>query len=164
MFEVIVELGLKAGIFARRGVSGLDRQDQRHQCLGDKAPTIDSETAALVRTASETVGELRSHSAPSSRAAARKALILSRSFSPRPFSTPDETSTGGAPERRIASGNSSAVKPPDSIHTRRQERPAIRPQSKARPLPPGSASGRRGGFASNSRKSATSSYRAATST
>src|SRR5262249_59879001 len=140
MFEVIVELGLKAGIFARRGVSGLDRQDQRHQCLGDKAPTIDSETAALVRTASETVGELRSHSSPSARAAARKALILSRSFSPGRFSTPEETSTAVAPEMRTASGNSSAVKPPDSIHTRRQERPAIRPQPKANPLPPGTAS------------------------
>src|SRR6516165_161937 len=63
-----------------------------------------------------------------------------------------------APEIRTASGNSSAVKPPDSIHWRRQDRPAISPQSKARPLPPGSASDRRGGLASNNSKSAASSY------
>src|SRR6516225_6488744 len=81
---------------------------------------------------------------PSAWAAARKARILSRSFSPGRLSTPEETSTDAAPEIRTASGNSSAVKPPDSIHWRRQDRPAISPQSKARPLPPGSASLRRG--------------------
>ena len=62
-----------------------------------------------------------------------------------------------APEIRTASSNNSAVSPPDSIHGARQERPAISAQSKARPLPPGRGSGRRGGFASNSKTSATSS-------
>ena len=55
MFEVIVELGLKAGVGARRGIGRLDRQHQRHQGLGDIAPAIDAEMAALVGTAAKTV-------------------------------------------------------------------------------------------------------------
>ena len=48
MFEVIVEFALKAGIGAGLAIRRLDREDQRHQGLGDKAPAIDAEMAALV--------------------------------------------------------------------------------------------------------------------
>src|SRR6266403_2115116 len=164
MFEVVVELGLEGGVAARCGIGGLDREHQRHQGLGDKAPAINAEMAALVRTTAESIGKRHRSPHPRARAAARKAAILPRFFSPGRLSTPEDTSTAAAPEMRTASGNISAVSPPDSIHGRRQDRPAIRAQSKARPLPPGNASGRRGGFASNSNRSATSSYRAAAST
>ena len=69
-----------------------------------------------------------------------------------------------APEISTASARSAAVSPPDSIHGRCHRRPAMSRQSKARPLPPGSASLRRGGLASNSRRSAISSYEAAAAT
>src|ERR1700741_3024655 len=158
MLEVVVELGLKAGIGTCLSIGGLDGENERHQCLGDEAPPVDAKMAALVRPAAEGVRDPHPGPHPSARAAARKARILSRSFSPGRLSTPEETSTDSAPEIRTASGNSSAVKPPDSIHWQRQDRPAISPQSKARPLPPGSASRRHGGFASKSNKSAASSY------
>src|SRR5215813_8533896 len=137
MFEVIVEIGLKAGIFARRGVSSLDRQDQRHQGLGDKAPAIDAEMAALVRSATKGVRDLHPQFSPKRPGSGKKCPDLVEILFPRTV-----FDTGGDIDRRragnaSASGNSSGVKPPDSIHTRRQERPAIRPQSKARPLPPG---------------------------
>src|ERR1700751_996435 len=164
MFEGVVKFGLKTGIFARRGVSGLERGAERHKALAAKAPAIDAEMAALVRPSPEGIRDLHFHFYPSARAAARNAPILSRSFSPGRLSTPEETSTTVAPETRPASGKSSAVKPPDSIHSRRQERPAIRLQSNARPLPPGRASGRLGGVASNSSRLPTSSYRAALKT
>src|SRR6516162_3787940 len=76
MFEVIIELGLKAGIFARRGVSGLDREDQRHQCLGDKAPTIDPETAALVRSATKGVRDLHPQLSPKRPGSGKKGADL----------------------------------------------------------------------------------------
>jgi hypothetical protein len=85
-------------------------------------------------------------------------------LSPGERSTPEETSTAPAPETRTASGSSAAVRPPDSIHGSRHSRPAISRQSNASPLPPGKASARRGGLASNSSMSASSSYRAAAST
>src|SRR6266851_7658945 len=52
------------------------------------------------------------------RATWRNSRILSGSLSPGRRSTPDETSTAVAPEIRTASGKSSAVSPPDSIHGR----------------------------------------------
>src|SRR5438874_1875968 len=58
MFEVVVELGLEGRIAARGGISGLDREHQRHQGLGDKAPAIDAEMAALVGTAAKGVRSL----------------------------------------------------------------------------------------------------------
>ena len=58
MLEVVVELGLKVRVAARLGVGGLDRQDQRHQGLGDKAPTINSEMAMFVGPAAEGVRDL----------------------------------------------------------------------------------------------------------
>src|ERR1700730_10075643 len=164
MFEVVVELGLKTWVAARCGIGGLDREHQRHQGLGDKAPAINAEMAALVRTTAESIG--KRHRSPHSRAraAARKAAILPRFFSPGRLSTPEDTSTAAAPEMRTASGNSSAVSPPDSIHGQRPERPAISAQSTARTWPPDRGSDRYGGFASNSSRSSTSSYLAAAST
>ena len=58
MFEVIVELGLKGRVGARLAIGRLDREHQRHQGLGDKAPAIDAEMAALVGPAAETVRNL----------------------------------------------------------------------------------------------------------
>src|SRR5467141_2201932 len=58
MLEVIVELGLKAWVVARIAIGGLDRENQRHQRLGDKAPAINAEMAAFVRTAAEGIRNL----------------------------------------------------------------------------------------------------------
>src|ERR1700741_3582842 len=157
MLEVVVELGLKAGIGTCLSIGGLDGENERRQCLGGEEPPVDAKRAPLVRPAAEGVRDPHPGPHPSAWAAARKARILLRSFSPGRLSTPEDTSTALAPEMRTASGNISAVNPPDSIHSQRQDRPAIRSQSKARPLPPGNAPRRRGGLASNSSKSATSS-------
>src|SRR5712691_3978007 len=116
MLEVVVELGLKAGVGASRGIGGLDRKHQRHQGLGDKAPAIDAEMAAFVGAAAKGVRNRHPSPHPSARAAARNAAILSRSFSPGRCSTPEETSTAAAPEICTASGRISAVNPPESIH------------------------------------------------
>src|SRR5216683_4750274 len=58
MLEIIVELGVKAGVVAGLAISSLDRENQRHQGLGDKAPAIDAEMAAFVRTATEGIRNL----------------------------------------------------------------------------------------------------------
>ena len=129
MLEVVGELGVEIRVVLGRVVGRLDREDQRHQGLGDIAPAIDAEMAALVRPAAKGVGAasglsgaLRdTESRVSSprrhgyskrlRATARKARILSGSLSPGRRSTPEETSTAVAPEIRTASGSSSAVEP-----------------------------------------------------
>src|ERR1700745_27759 len=103
MFEIIVELGLKTAVASGGRVGGLDCENERHQCLGDKAPAINAAMAAFVRPASGGVRDLHPH--PSARAAARKARILAGSFSPGRLSTPEETSTAAAPETRTASGS-----------------------------------------------------------
>src|SRR6516165_1095498 len=58
MGEVAVELGLERRIGACGVISLLDREHQRHQGLGDVAPAIDAEMAALVGTPAETVRNL----------------------------------------------------------------------------------------------------------
>ena len=59
MLEVIVELGLKAGVSARLGVSLLDRENQRHQSLGDEAPAVTAEMAPFVRPAAKCIWYLQ---------------------------------------------------------------------------------------------------------
>jgi hypothetical protein len=59
MLEVMVELGLKSRVAARLGVSLLDRQNQRHQSLGDEAPAINAEMASFVRPAAKCVWYLQ---------------------------------------------------------------------------------------------------------
>src|SRR5260221_12156694 len=86
-------------------------------------------------------------------AAARKAAILAVSLTPGARSTPDDTSTAGAPVRRTASATFAAVRPPDSIQGSVQRRPAVRRPSKTRPLPPRRALARRGGRPPESRRS-----------
>ena len=51
MVEVIGQLGVEVRVVPGRVVGLLDRQDQRHQRLGDIAPAIDAEMAARVRPA-----------------------------------------------------------------------------------------------------------------
>jgi hypothetical protein len=55
MLEVIIKLGLKTGITACLGISLVDRENQRHQSLGDEAPAIDAEMAPFVRPAAECI-------------------------------------------------------------------------------------------------------------
>src|SRR6266404_5316966 len=62
MLEVIVELGLKGGIVAGLAIGSLDCENQRHQGLGDKAPAINAEMAAFVRTAAEGIRDLHPNS------------------------------------------------------------------------------------------------------
>src|SRR5256885_842727 len=83
MLEIMVELGLKAGVVARVGIGCLNREHQRHQGLGDKAPAKDAEMAAFVRTAAEGIRNL--HGLPfakrrcttEARRARRKAQLVS---------------------------------------------------------------------------------------
>src|SRR3546814_5251394 len=71
--------------------------------------------------------------------AARKALILGTDLRPGASSTPDETSTAGAPERATASATFSGASPPASIQGSGQAVPARIRQSKVTALPPGRA-------------------------
>src|SRR5271163_4027141 len=64
MLEVVVELGLKAGISARCAIGGRELENQRHQSLGDKSPAINAEMAALVWPAPEGVRDLHPGSSP----------------------------------------------------------------------------------------------------
>src|ERR1051325_8885896 len=160
--EVIGELGVEIRVVFRLVMGALDRQDQRHQGFGDIAPAIKAEMASRIRPATICVWCLHLFLASRQdtqrlRATARNSRIFAGSLSPGRRSTPDETSTALAPEIRTASGRSAALSPPDSIQKSFHSRPAISCQSKARPLPPGSALARRGGLASNSSMSATSS-------
>ena len=84
------------------------------------------------------------------------------SFTPGALSTPEDTSTAGAPLTATASATFSGVRPPDSSQRPDRLRPATSRQSKAAPLPPGSASGApAGGRASNSSRSAAPAYSSA---
>src|SRR5690606_15026710 len=73
------------------------------------------------------------------RAAAMKARMSASSFTPGALSTPEETSTCRAPVRRIAVATFSGVSPPARIQGQGQYFRATSRQSKASPLPPGSA-------------------------
>ena len=160
----VVELGLERGIGLGRLVGALQVEDQRHQRLGDEAAAEVAEVAALVGAGAEGVGlgspsscrpspclqhplhdcagreaclavfaarrKRRMSSGPSRRAGARRR----RTRRPR-----------AAPVRRMASATLSGVSPPDSMKASLSSTLAERCQSKATPLPPGSASARSAG-------------------
>src|SRR5271169_302662 len=94
MFEVIVELGLKQAIGARLVIGRLDGEDQRHQGLGDKPPTIDAEMTALVGAAAETVRNL--HLSPF------RFRTMPQRATHRTGKTPDLTRPSGKIRRRCA--------------------------------------------------------------
>src|SRR5690348_10154582 len=135
------------GIGLGLGVGALERENQRHQGLGDEAAAIDAEMPALVGTGAEGIGLLlyahtmdsfdRSSGASASRAARMKARILPGSLSPGARSTPEETSTPRAPVIAIASMTLPAFSPPDSIHGTPGSTPRSKFQSKILPRPPG---------------------------
>ena len=87
----------------------------------------------------------------------RKAAIRRGSFRPAPRSTPEETSTSGAPDRRIASATFQGSSPPARNHGRCEA--CARPAGPSRTPRRGRRAARRprGGLASNIRWSATAS-------
>ena len=116
-----VELGVEGGIVLRRGICRFEFEDERHQRLGDEASAVQAEEAALVRAGAETVrllcvsrrGAFLDAVAPSPRGAlAMKARMRAGSFLPGAVSTPEETSTPGAPVTRSASATLAGVRPP----------------------------------------------------
>src|SRR6187551_2292048 len=120
------EMGVHLRVELRIGlgfvVGALQIEDQRHQRLGDKAAAIDTEMPALVGAGAEGVRLRRVHAltfaiavaASAARAARMKARIFSRSFSPGARSTPEDTSTPGAPVMAIACPTLPASSPPES--------------------------------------------------
>ena len=58
MLEEMIELGLERRVGLGGPVGLLQRQDQRHQRLGDEASAINAETPALVRALAERIGLL----------------------------------------------------------------------------------------------------------
>src|SRR5258708_21618906 len=87
-------------------------------------------------------------------AAATNALIRAGSLTPGALSTPEETSTPGAPLSAMAAATLSGSSPPDKSHGTDGRNSRVRRQSNGRPLPPGSMASF-GGLASISRMSAT---------
>ena len=131
--EVISELGVEIRIVLGFVIGAFDRQDQRHQRLGDVTAAIETEMAALVRAGAIGVRRLHRHSGKmhhrdtesteeffsfprgcrgetsglwslwvnqSEWAILRNSRIFSGSLSPGVRSTPEDTSTAGAPETR----------------------------------------------------------------
>ena len=76
------------------------------------------------------------------RAAATKSEIICALFMPGAVSTPDDTSTPGAPLHAIARATLSAFKPPASSHGFEKLRPRSNCQSNAAPCPPGTRGAR----------------------
>src|ERR1700722_241544 len=89
------------------------------------------------------------------RSLARSMNARMSAVSLRPFadSTPDDTSTAGAPVSLIAAATFSGVSPPASSHGAGATHPATTDQSKLTALPRGLVASA-GGFASNKRASA----------
>ena len=56
VLEQVVELGLESGIGLRLLIGLLERENERHQRLGDEASAIDAEAAALVRALAIGIG------------------------------------------------------------------------------------------------------------
>src|SRR5690606_29677114 len=106
-----VQLGLERGVGLRRLVRRIQLVDQRHQGLGDEAAAVGAE-AALGVGPGVGVGQGGVHRRTLARgsggnqadlAASRKAAIRTGSLTPGALSTPEETSTAGAPVIRAAS-------------------------------------------------------------
>src|SRR5690606_28116230 len=135
--------------------------DQRHQGFGHEAAAIGAETAFGVGPAVRLggIGEDCVHERQSFAGrrrnqdrdtASRKAWIRSGSLTPGALSTPEETSTMGAPEIRTASATFSGDSPPARNQFAGSARFCISVQSNEAPTPPG-RSAPWGGLASNSR-------------
>src|SRR4051812_32359670 len=166
MGQVGGHLGLEGRVGLGLAVGLLELEDQRHQRLGDETAAEDAEMPAFVRAGAEGVGlRLSGHAtlslglsrpAQAARAARTKRSIFSGSFSPGRRSTPEETSSARTQLSAIAAATLSGASPPDNMTASAGSSPATSRQSKATPLPPGSASALFGGFASRSSRSATS--------
>src|SRR6185437_3905483 len=155
LLEFRIGLGLVIG--------ALEREDQRHQRLGDKAAAVDAEMPALVGAGAEGIWPLHGHciaafdrssGSSSSRTARMNSRILAGSFSPGLRSTPDDTSTPGALVMRNASATLPASSPHDSMNGIRESTPASSVQSNGVPSPPGRVASL-GGRASKISRSAT---------
>src|SRR6516165_12653961 len=85
MLKIIVELGLKAGVLEGLGVGRLDRENQRHQGLGDKAPAINAKMPAFIRTGAEGIRNLHRFSSRAATIRARGPRPERRGFCPYPF-------------------------------------------------------------------------------
>src|SRR5271166_5126871 len=83
MLEVVVELGLKAGILTRCAIGGIELENEGHQGLGDKATAIDAEMAALVRPAPKAVRNLHPRSSPERAGGGEKSADLVEILFPR---------------------------------------------------------------------------------
>src|SRR6202035_668917 len=105
---------LEGRIGFRLAPGGLQRQHVRHQRHGDIAAAIVAEAPGGVWIGRIVVGRIVFRSkglghgvgaawGQARAAACRKASMRAGSFSPAPRSTPEETSTIGAPESRTAS-------------------------------------------------------------
>src|SRR5262249_13595174 len=119
VLQIAGHLGLEIGIRLGPRIGLLQLEHERHQRLGDETAAIDAEMTALVRPGAERVGLLNRHAvlampgggAPC-RAARMKVRIRSTSFSPGARSTPEDTSTPGAPVIASAATTLSGSSPP----------------------------------------------------
>src|SRR5262249_26497789 len=122
VLEMAVHLVPERGIGLGLGVRLLEIEDDRHQRLGDEAAAIETEVSAIVRAGPEGVGLLNGHAvlatllSAAARAARTKARTFSGSLSPGDRSTPEDTSTDGAPVMRSASATLAGSSPPESMN------------------------------------------------
>src|SRR3569833_1612665 len=134
------QFGGKLRILFCRLISLFQRQDQRHQGLGDKAPAIGAEMAACIRPRTERIGNLVHAFCLLKWCGFFAAIIKSRmraaSFTPGALSTPEETSTSFAPERAIARATLSEPRPSAKYHGLVKLLPPRIFQSMAWPWPP----------------------------
>src|SRR5690606_35773178 len=158
VLQIAVQLGLEARVRLGRLIGRLQFVDQRHQGLGHETAAIGAEAAVSVGPGVD-IGEKCVHERQSFAGrrrnqdrdtALRKAWIRSGSLTPGALSTPEETSTIGAPEIRTASVRFSGDSPPARNQFAGSARLRIRVQSNDAPTPPGK-SAPFGGLASNSR-------------
>ena len=147
VLEEVVELGLERRVGLRLLVGLLQREDQRHQRLGDEAAAVDAEAAALVRALAEGVGLVELGHSLSSFGRAGKgrarggdegrdlvsSLIARRALDARRHVDAARPASARSPRRHCRDrGRRRAAT------ARVGEKPRARRQSKGRPLPPGS--------------------------
>src|SRR4051812_19610970 len=128
-----VKLRLEGRVGLGRTIFAVELEDERHQRLGDIAAAEIAEMARRIGLLAERIGKGHRRSA-----AWRKAVILSTSLRPGALSTPDDTSSKGAPVDRAASEIFTTSSPPDNAHGSGCTKPSSNFQSKRRPIPPGS--------------------------
>src|SRR5262249_11622584 len=154
------ELRLKRGIASRILIGALQLQYERHQRLGNEASTIGAEMPLEVGAGTKGIWRKAHARASFANCAAfafeMKSAIKAALLTPGDVSTPDETSTPGAPLVAIARVTFSGVRPPARSQGLENVRPRRSCQSNALPWPPARAAPS-GAFASKSSKSATGS-------